>query len=264
MAVEVKISTQIGVLDIPNFSRGKQAQCIKLNGWGQHTGDVILKVAGEGKGFTRDEVDLLIDKTKQYREELEVAGVRTPKSLGLMSEWINEEYQVIMVDEFAGNGIDAKQALQQKPELAPQIVEKMVEFIHDLPSGTHPFKTAVMGDFKPDNWVYDDGKLIFIDYFAPKLFNGQNGVFPYLSKIDSLTPQAINFLCGDRRGMITRLLAILSRDHAEYLDHAVEIVKREYVDMPKVLDYALSEYANGFKKVDSVYKLKPKDMAMKI
>jgi len=260
MAVEMKITTPIGVLDLPNFAEGKQAQCIRLNGWKDYPGEVILKQAGEGRRFTKREVDELVSQTRLYRQELTLAGVRTPLSVDLFTQKTNQGYQIYMVDEFSGTGQDVKKALVTSNQHdGCELVNKMVGFLHDLPSGGHPFKTDIMGDFKPDNWVLDNGQLVFVDYFAPKRFEGRNGVYPYSPKIDSLTPQAINFLCADRRGQITRLLAILGRDHSKYLSYGLTLVKRIYADMPKVLEYALSESATGFKRIDKVYHLKPRD-----
>ncbi len=259
MAIEqtdMNIQTQFGKLNLKNFAEGMQAQCVRLNSWEDYQAPVIMKLAGEGRNYTPEEIGMLHRETIAYRQELIDANVKIPNNF-VLTPFINgSENQIQMVDEFLGSGQDVKQELKDTSyaqENGDYLVGLMVKFLHDLPDGDKPFRTKVMGDFKPANFVAEDGDLIFIDYFGPKRVGDDGQVFPYLSRIEILSRDAITFLCGDRRGQITRLLALIKREHPSYLSTALDEVDKLYTDMPEVLTFAKEQTIQNFSGISDIY-----------
>lgn len=264
--IEMQLQTTVGELDVVNFKAGKQAQCLRLNPTENIVVPSILKVAGEGKGYTRDEIAMLVSETEKYRKELTAAGIKLPDNYRLDAVAVEDEHHIVMVDAFIGEGMDGKQVLNGLDALAGfDAVAKMVAFLHDLPPHPEfPFGTAVMGDFKPDNWVLEGNDIYFVDYFAPKRYGKDGLVSPYMDKIDTFDREAITFMCGDRRGQITRLLAQINMSHHKYIGFAIAEGCMQYKDMPDVLAYIEEEVAGEFSRMDSFYKLKPGEWAFKI
>lgn len=259
----MKLQTTLGNIDLKNFAAGKQAQCLRLNNWGEYQGDAILKLIGEGKGFTKEEAEELVDQTKQYRQELADANVPIPTNLSITTHFNGAEHQIVMVDEFAGNGLDCKGILSNGAWDEPvRVIVKIVNFLHELPAGERPFSTKVMGDFKPDNFVYVNGQLVLIDYFAPKRVDVDGLVSPYSPKADVISRAGITFLCGDRRGQIVRLLALLKRDHPQYLTRTIQEIEQVYQDMPEVLNFVRTQVNENFVGIDQVYQ--DKDWSIRI
>lgn len=256
----MKLSTTLGNIDLKNYAAGKQAQCLRLNNWGEYQGDAILKLVGEGKGYTKEEAEMLIRETVAYRKDLVDANIPIPQNLAITTHFNGSEHQIVMVDCFMGVGEDVKQALAKGFWIQP--VTAMINFVHDLPSGQTKFATKVMGDFKPDNFVYSDKSLFFIDYFAPKRVADDGLVTPYLDKIDTLSRAGITFLCGDRRGQISRLLALIKRDHPKYFSAALTETKRVYSDMPEILNFIEDQVYNNFKDINDIYQ--SKDWSVKV
>lgn len=252
-----------------NLANGKQAECVKIARYPNTEKDCILKICGDEKGFLWEEAEILVAEANAYREDLIEAGVRIPINhrLGIVQSKIPGSYKILIVDEFEGDGQDLKQKLLSSArETQLLLVGKMMQFLSNLPSGDYEFYTQVLGDFKPENWVLaDDGGLILIDYFGPKRW--KDGVcYPYLSKMDPLlTQDALTFLCGDRRGQMGRLLAIIHRSFPELADAAnvmtLEIIGKAH---PEVLPFLKEEVLNGFVTIDGIYKLKQGDWQDKV
>ncbi len=214
-------------LDIVNYESGRQAECLVLNSYEEIKSQCILKHIGEGKKYTQDEINMLITETVNYREDLIEAGIKLPKN-----------YRILKI----------------------KMIKMMIDFVRDLPAGEIGFDTLVLGDFKPDNFIElgGNGDIIFIDYFAPKRRGDDGFVFPYLRKIDNLlTKEAITFLCGDRRGEISRLLAIIKRQHSNLSDeankYAIKVFQTKY---PEIVDYIKEGVSNNFAQIDSFYHIK--------
>ncbi len=253
-------------MDVANFAQGKQAQCVRLNTFETIETGSILKIVGEGKGYDEADINLLLRETRSYRSELKEAGVKIPDNYRLDAVKVGDEHHIVMVDQFMGEGLDGKQVLNGENRYDGILaINKMIVFLHDLPAHPElPFGTVVMGDFKPDNWVIQGDDIYFVDYFAPKRYGSDGLVYPYMAKIDQFDREAITFMCGDRRGQITRLLAQINMSHKDFINFAIEETRVMYSDMPEVLNYIEEEIAGDFKRMDSFYKLKPGEWAFKV
>jgi len=247
----MRIQTQMGEVNFKNFAEGKQAGCVLLEG------GKILKVSGETQGYTREEAEMLVEETTKYRQELTECGIKTPKSIGISCFEQDGSWNIAMVDEFVGTGRDIKQELSDDTFIKPeQRIGAMIGFLTELPDGDLPHSTKVMGDFKPDNFVWDDEDgLIFIDYFGPKRYGKDGLTSPYLKKIDTFPRETITFFCGDRRGQITRLLAMVNMYWPRHLKYAEQAALNAYED-EEVLAYIKKEIDNGYKQTDDIYKMK--------
>lgn len=269
MLTESEMRLQQGMLPevtVPNLAAGKQAECVRISKYKDAEGDMILKVAGEGREYTTDEAWELISHTKEYRKELTQAGVQLPRNYALEAVETNDGWRIIMVDEFLSGGRDAKQALQGgSEEEVDRALWGLFSFLESLPSGDYPNSTKVMGDFKPDNFILANNSIYLIDYFAPKRYDSKDGlVTPYLPKIDSMTRETITFLCGDRRGQIARMLALINRQAPDHLARAVEVALSLNSDQPELVEYIHETLENNFSVINDFYNLKPEDMEIKI
>ena len=257
------LNTNIGNFTLKDFAAGKQAHCVRLDAYAERKGDFILKTAGEGKAYTQEEAELLVEQTKLYREELIEAGVKLPQNYALETFESDGEWRIMMVDQFLGNGMDGKKLLSSPNVSTAEkayCLTSMFIFLRDLPDGDKHFTTKVMGDFKPDNFVMADGNLYFIDYFAPKRFGEDGKLTPYLNpKIDTFSRQGIKFLCGDRRGQAARMLALINRDHKDLIDVAQGTFRFLYADKPQVLEYVNGQIESNYQKIDAVYKTKERN-----
>jgi hypothetical protein len=257
-----------------DLANGKQARVVRVAHYEGATRECVAKYCGgEHHGYTLAEALMLIDETKAYRAELEAAGVKIPINHRMQPVQYTPDnsWQIVMVDEMHGDGEDLKQKLKNgyAPDHKRWIMLKILEFLDKLPDGMEKTDlitcpTAVLGDFKPDNWVLEGNDTILIDYFGPKRW--KDGLTsPYLPKMDALlTPGAITFLCGDRRGQFSRIIAMAKRDYPETYeftrDMALTMLKYNHPEAyPWVLDECMLLDIDGGSqsKINQLYQVRP-------
>jgi len=251
-----------------NLANGKQARVVRIADYPGADKECVAKFCGgEHKGYTWDEARMLVDETIAYRNELQKAGVVIPKNHRINAVQVEAggSYQIVMIDEMHGDGEDLKSKLSNGYALDYKrwISLKILEFLDRLPGGrvespliTCP--TEVLGDFKPDNWVLDGNDMILIDYFGPKRWKDGLAA-PYLKKMDSLlTQQAITFLCGDRRGQFSRVMAMMARNWPEIAPYAIDVglamLKHNH---PEAYDWVKNEVEHRFDRINQVYQMRP-------
>lgn len=258
-----------------NIANGKQARVVRIADYpGAERPCVAKFCGGEHKGYTHEEVVGLISETVAYREELQSVGITIPINHRIHAvSYQDGSYQIVMVDEMHGDGEDLKAKLNGQYPLEQKrwIVLKILEFLNKIPNGERNDSqilcpTRVLGDFKPDNWVLDNNNIVLIDYFGPKRWGEDGLVTPYNPKMDSLlTRQAITFLCGDRRGQFSRVLAILKKQHPDVYDFAKDIgLTMLKHDHPEAYDWVKDEVDNNFEKTDMIYQVRPEFWSDKV
>lgn len=247
-------------LEVRNIVNGKQAECVILNTYEDIQTPCVLKIIGKNKGFTKSEVDLLIEETITYRKDLQNARVKIPINYKIFSLKDNtDNWRIFIIDEFVDCGGDLDMRLKD-PHLSinekVRCVKMMIDFVSDLPTGTTGHDTLVLGDFKPSNFVERNLELILIDYFNPKRRSSGGLVYPYIEKTNRLDQTAITFLCGDRRGIIGRLLAFIKMDYPEVSQtanqYAMKVFTKKY---PEISNWLSKEISKQFKTIADCYKI---------
>lgn len=278
MAVEtlaaMELMQRINVGTMPdlrrlNIANGKQARVVRIADYPLAERPCVAKFCGgEHKGYTQDEALMLVRETQLYYDELKQAGVRLPVTHRIQPVTCPDgSWQIVMVDEHEGDGEDLKYKLQNGYALEHEqhVMFKILDFLNRLPDGQTPnplitCPTAVLGDFKPDNWVFNAAdEIILIDYFGPKRWAPDGLVTPYLPKMDSLlTREAITFLCGDRRGQFGRIMAMAKRTYPDIYDFTVHkglaMLKKDH---PEAYDWVKQEVDEGFERIDMIYQVRP-------
>lgn len=233
-----------------------------------HGREFALKTYGTGKRITKHEAEILSTcYTKNYLQ-FKKYGILTPENYLVTTNYNEPETTIIIIDDFIGDGKNMSDLFINPVVKDSQKIEgyrTMLKICTSIPRTTREFSqfdTDVIGDFKPANFVMeDDGRLFFVDMFAPKLRDQNDGfVSPYLPKLEDLSRSVITFLCGDIRGIVARLLG-LSRKAMPHLNTSLEEVTRAALknEDPKILEFIEEQVENDFRNISNLYHYKDEE-----
>ncbi len=251
--------------ELRDLTNGAQARVsiISLKETGQN---YVVKIIGSEKQLSETEAKMLIEETRTYQEELKMAGINVPRmylGIPLKPESDTEGWQIGMVEELVGDGKNVKDIFQN-PKVPPidkvKTLKDLAEVLIALPSHkSSSAKTGVGGDFRPVNFVKKGDKYILIDTFSPKRLQEDGQIGPYIAQLEQpLTAQAMTFLCGDRRGMLSALFYFSLR-HVQNDQALTQEFRRAIADIitsvpdASARDYLEQEHSGSYELTAQIY-----------
>jgi hypothetical protein len=175
----------------------------------------VFKRSSKGQALTLGEAKMMISAVKKYHALLKKAGVN-----------ISEIAMIAPVRDYSVNGrnyfIGSLEQFIHKDNLAQTLasvpknkaISVFSQLITELNKATSvpgesKTKTGLPIDSKPKNYVLGpDGKVYFIDFYTPKLLDGEGKLYPFIERLHKTrTHSALETRFKDKRAIFHILLA---------------------------------------------------------
>lgn len=148
------------------------------------------------------DLQLWTKRMNEYREKVKKFGFKTP--INFSTELIHSKTTsfIEVIDEYLGNNTLNKLSTNSLLIAWNQLIKQMILNFNSI---DHEYSVGVMLDLKPDNVIFD-GELYCIDFFPPILSDLNGNIFFFDETIFKNNHPMLQFVFGDIRGQITRML----------------------------------------------------------
>jgi hypothetical protein len=176
----------------------------------------VFKVFGRGVGFSQSDARQLCKQTKDYHKLLQSTGLRLSKILTIspIAEYVEGrptgKWILAAKEQIIENKHDALQTISICNERkARDLFRQMVSQLNLVTSyKSAPNKPVqVLMDSVPKNWVGGkDGKLVYIDFFTPKLMDSKGKLSPFFKSLHTRSRSSLQFRYQNKGGIYAVLL----------------------------------------------------------
>jgi len=178
------------------ISQGIQSE-IEIGEWDGKP--AIRKISG--KGLNKRELDTVANAVNPYRDNLQRVGVDVPRNHQVSR--VNGTVETI--DEFVSGELVYDSAKHGS-------LSGWYKMLHSVlcADGGRTFVDA-----KPQNYIENNGKAIYIDTFPPMLRH-HDDISPWIQALYKRDRKMMAFNFGDIRGQTTKMLSLAKRENPQY------------------------------------------------
>ncbi len=168
-----------------------------------------------GYEISYSELKKWLSRSITYRKRVEDLGFGTPRNF--YTELVNNKdcSYLEIIDEYLGKNTFGDLSTGNLFIAWTDLIGKL---ILNFNSVEHPVRVGVMLDLKPENLIFHNNTLYCIDFFPPILSNELGEIDFFDEKIFKNKRHILEFVFGDIRGQITRMLFRIKDDY-DYTTH---------------------------------------------